>query len=79
MRQICDQGGGIFLSTHVLEVAQKRCDRVAIIRQGSIVADGSMEDISGEGSLEEVFLELSEDCVHAAGEDSGKEDGTNEG
>lgn len=73
MRQICDQGGAIFFSTHVLEVAQKLCDRVAIIRQGSIVADGSMEDISGEGSLEEVFLELSEDFVHAAGEDSGKE------
>ena len=73
MRQICAQGGAIFFSTHVLEVAQKLCDRVAIIRQGSIVADGSMEDISGDGSLEEVFLELSEDFVHAAGEDSGKE------
>lgn len=60
MREICDAGGAIFFSTHVLEVAEKLCDRVAIIKSGKIVADGRMEDIKGDGSLEDVFLELAE-------------------
>ncbi|MBR3503056.1 MAG: ABC transporter ATP-binding protein [Clostridia bacterium] len=58
MRDICDKGGAIFFSTHVLEVAEKLCDRVAIIRQGRLVANGTMEEVSGDASLEEVFLEL---------------------
>ncbi len=58
MRDICDKGGAIFFSTHVLEVAEKLCDRVAIIRQGRLVANGTMEEVSGDASLEQVFLEL---------------------
>ncbi|MBR4442657.1 MAG: ABC transporter ATP-binding protein [Clostridia bacterium] len=58
MRDICDAGGAIFFSTHVLEVAEKLCDRVAIIRQGRLVANGTLEEVSGDASLEEVFLEL---------------------
>jgi len=61
MRDICDRGGAIFFSTHVLEVAEKLCDRVAIIRQGKLVANGTMEEVSGDASLEEVFLELEGD------------------
>lgn len=60
MRDICDRGGAIFFSTHVLEVAEKLCDRVAIIKQGRIIANGSMEEVKGDSSLEEVFLELAE-------------------
>ena len=58
MHDICAKGGAIFFSTHVLEVAEKLCDRVAIIRQGQLVANGTMEEVSGDASLEEVFLEL---------------------
>ena len=58
MREHCDRGGAIFFSTHVLEVAEKLCDRVAIIRQGRLVVAGSMEDVRGDTSLETVFLEL---------------------
>ncbi|MBQ8953471.1 MAG: ABC transporter ATP-binding protein [Clostridia bacterium] len=58
MHDICARGGAIFFSTHVLEVAEKLCDRVAIIRQGQLVANGTMEEVSGDASLEEVFLEL---------------------
>ena len=58
MREHCDRGGAIFFSTHVLEVAEKLCDRVAIIRQGRLVVSGSMEDVRGDASLETVFLEL---------------------
>ena len=61
MRDICNAGGAIFFSTHVLEVAEKLCDRVAIIRQGRLVANGTMEEVSGDASLEEVFLELEGD------------------
>lgn len=60
MRDICDAGGAIFFSTHVLEVAEKLCDKVAIIKQGKIIANGSMEDVKGDSSLEDVFLELAE-------------------
>ena len=58
MREICDAGGAIFFSTHVLEVAEKLCDQVAIIKQGKLVRTGSMEEVKGDGSLEQVFLEL---------------------
>ncbi len=58
LRELCDRGGAVFFSTHVLEVAQKLCDRVAIIRGGKLVAQGDMDKIVGNASLEEVFLEL---------------------
>lgn len=58
MREHCDKGGAIFFSTHVLEVAEKLCDRVAIIRAGRLVRAGSMDEVRGDDSLEEVFLEL---------------------
>ena len=60
MRQVCDEGGAIFFSTHVLEVAEKLCDKVAIIKAGKLIKDGSMEEVKGDDSLEEVFLELEE-------------------
>ena len=58
MREHCDRGGAIFFSTHVLEVAEKLCDKVAIIKQGRLVKEGTMEEVKGDESLEEVFLEL---------------------
>ena len=58
MRDICDRGGAIFFSTHVLEVAEKLCDKVAIIRGGKLIRSGTMEEVKGDDSLEEVFLEL---------------------
>ena len=60
MRDICDAGGAIFFSTHVLEVAEKLCDRVAIIKNGRLIKAGSMEEVKGDESLEAVFLELEE-------------------
>ncbi len=61
MRELCDNGGAIFFSTHVLEVAEKLCDRIAIIRQGKLIVSGPTADVRGNGSLEDVFLELEED------------------
>lgn len=61
MRALCDQGGAIFFSTHVLEVAEKLCDQVAIIKDGKLIRTGSMEEVRGDSSLEAVFLELEED------------------
>ena len=58
MREHCDQGGAIFFSTHVLEVAEKLCDKVAIIKQGRLVKAGTMDEVKGDDTLEEVFLEL---------------------
>ncbi len=58
MREHCSSGGAIFFSTHVLEVAEKLCDKVAIIKQGRLVKVGAMEEVKGDDSLEEVFLEL---------------------
>ena len=58
MREHCDNGGAIFFSTHVLEVAEKLCDKVAIIKQGRLIRSGTMEEVKGDDSLEEVFLEL---------------------
>lgn len=61
MRDICDAGGAIFFSTHVLEVAEKLCDKVAIIKDGQLIRSGTMEEVKGDSSLESVFLELEED------------------
>lgn len=60
MREICAQGGAIFFSTHVLEVAEKLCDKVAIIKDGKLIKSGTMEEVKGDSSLESVFLELEE-------------------
>ena len=61
MRDICDRGGAIFFSTHVLEVAEKLCDKVAIIKGGRLIKSGTMEEVKGDESLESVFLELEDD------------------
>ena len=58
MRELCDRGGAIFFSTHVLEVAEKLCDKVAIIKGGKLIRSGTMEEVKGDTSLESVFLEL---------------------
>ena len=58
MREHCDHGGAIFFSTHVLEVAEKLCDKVAIIKDGALIKSGTMDEVRGDESLEEVFLEL---------------------
>ena len=61
MREFCDRGGSIFFSTHVLEVAEKLCDKVAIIKQGQLIKSGTMDEVKGDSSLESVFLELEDD------------------
>lgn len=58
MREMCNKGCAIFFSTHVLEVAEKLCDKVAIIKQGRLIKSGTMEEVRGDSSLESVFLEL---------------------
>ncbi len=58
MREVCDNGASIFFSTHVLEVAEKLCDKIAIIKDGKIVAQGTTEEVIGNSSLEDIFLEL---------------------
>ena len=58
MREVCNGGGAIFFSTHVLEVAEKLCDKVAIIKSGKLIRSGTMEEVKGDDSLEDVFLEL---------------------
>ena len=58
MHEHCDRGGAIFFSTHVLEVAEKLCDKVAIIKEGRLITSGTMEEVKGDASLEDVFLEL---------------------
>ena len=60
MRELCDNGGAIFFSTHVLDVAEKLCDKVAIIKNGKLIRSGLMEEVKGDASLESVFLELEE-------------------
>ena len=60
MRDFCDNGGIIFFSTHILEVAQKLCNKIAIIKNGKLVTTGSMEEITKDSSLEDVFMELTE-------------------
>lgn len=61
MRELCNEGGAIFFSTHVLEVAEKLCDKVAIIKNGSLIKCGTMSEVKGDSSLESVFLELEEE------------------
>lgn len=61
MREMCDSGCAVFFSTHVLDVAERLCDTVSVIRSGRLVASGSMSDIRGEGTLEDAFLELMAD------------------
>lgn len=61
MREMCDKGCAIFFSTHVLEVAEKLCDKVAIIKSGRLIKSGTMEEVRGDTSLEEVFLDLEEE------------------
>lgn len=63
MREMCDNGGAIFFSTHVLEVAEKLCDKVAIIKSGKLIKSGTMDEVKGDDSLEDVFLELEEKAV----------------
>ena len=60
MREFCENGGAIFFSTHVLEVAEKLCDKVAVIKGGKLIASGTVDEVKGDSSLEEVFLELTE-------------------
>lgn len=60
MRELCNQGSAIFFSTHVLDVAEKLCDKVSIIKQGKMIISGSMEAVRGSGSLEDVFMEVVE-------------------
>ncbi len=62
MREVCDNGGAIFFSTHVLEVAEKLCDKVAIIKEGKLIRSGTMDEVKGDASLEQVFLELEGDA-----------------
>lgn len=68
MKRICENGGAIFFSTHVLDVAEKICDNIAIIKDGRLVVSGSMQEVKGDSSLENVFLEL-EDKGSSFGED----------
>lgn len=63
MRQLCDNGGAIFFSTHVLEVAEKLCDKIAIIKGGKLITSGTTDEVKGDTSLENVFLELEEENV----------------
>lgn len=63
MRQLCDNGGAIFFSTHVLEVAEKLCDKIAIIKGGKLITSGTTDEVKGDTSLEDVFLELEEEHV----------------
>ncbi|MDO4734036.1 MAG: hypothetical protein Q4A51_02125, partial [Lachnospiraceae bacterium] len=69
MREICDNGGAIFFSTHVLEVAEKLCDKVAIIKGGKLIRSGTMEEVKGDESLEEVFLELQNGAIPTVQQD----------
>lgn len=62
MRELCSQGSAIFFSTHVLDVAEKLCDKVSIIKQGKMVISGSLEDVRGSGSLEDIFMEVVENA-----------------
>lgn len=68
MRQVCDRGGAIFFSTHVLEVAEKLCDKIAVIKNGKLIRSGTMDEVTGDSSLEAVFLELEENKASDEGE-----------
>lgn len=65
MREHCEAGGAIFFSTHVLEVAEKLCHKVAVIKEGKLIANGTMDEVKGDSSLEEVFLELADTDANA--------------
>ena len=58
MREVCDNGGAIFFSTHVLDVAEKLCDKVAVIKEGRLIKSGTMDEVKGDASLESAFLEM---------------------
>ena len=58
MKELCNEGGSVFFSTHVLEVAEKLCDHIAIIKNGQLVACGTMEEVKGDQSLEDVFFDI---------------------
>lgn len=58
MREVCDNGGAIFFSTHVLDVAEKLCDKVAVIKEGKLIKSGTMDEVKGDTSLESAFLEM---------------------
>ena len=60
MRSFCEAGGAVFFSTHILEVAEKLCNRLSIIKNGQLVKSGTMEEVTKDASLEDVFLELTE-------------------
>ena len=60
MKELCENGGAIFFSTHVLDVAEKLCDKIAIIQNGKLVKAGTMDEVKGDSSLENVFLERAE-------------------
>lgn len=62
MREMCEKGSAVFFSTHVLEVAQKLCNKITIIKAGKIVAQGDMEELIGDQSLEDVFMEVIQDA-----------------
>lgn len=62
MKELCEEGGAVFFSTHVLEVAQKLCNKIAIIKGGKIITSGDMEELLGDKSLEDVFMEVVEDA-----------------
>lgn len=66
LRELCNDGGAVFFSTHVLEVAEKLCDRIAIIKDGKLVESGTTSDIVGKSDLESVFLELAQEGEHNA-------------
>ena len=61
MKEMCEKGTSIFFSTHVLDTAEKLCDKVAIIKNGKLIKSGTMEEVKGDESLEEAFLELEKD------------------
>ena len=61
MHEMCSRGTAVFFSTHVLDVAQKLCNKIAIIKQGRIIASGDIEELIGDKSLEDVFMEVTED------------------
>lgn len=63
MRELCEEGGAVFFSTHVLEVAEKLCDHIAIIKEGKLLKTGTMEEVKGDASLETVFLEMENESV----------------
>ena len=78
MHELCNEGSAIFFSTHVLDVAEKLCNKVAIIREGQIIAEGDMEELTQNSSLESVFMEVTKsNTSHISTEEKGQ-GGSNE-